>query len=64
MAGPVRDAVELEAAEAMRDNPKEIADQLVEEHGLEVAIATVTEGNRRFLFFPFGTKHIAGIFGN
>jgi len=35
VAGKVRDAVGLEAAEAMKDDPKEIADHLVEEHGLK-----------------------------
>ena len=38
MAGPVRDAVGLEAAEAMKDDPKEIAEHLIDEHGLDGAI--------------------------
>jgi hypothetical protein len=44
MARRVRDAVGLEAAEAMKDNPNEIADHLVEEHGLEGAVAVVADG--------------------
>jgi hypothetical protein len=34
----------LAAAEAMKDNPKKIAKHLVEEHGLEGAIAAATDG--------------------
>ena len=34
----------LEAAKAMNDDPKEIADHLVEEHGIEGAKLTVRDG--------------------
>ena len=34
----------LEAAEAMKDDPKEIADHLIKEHGLDGAIAAAANG--------------------
>ena len=34
----------LEAAEAMKDDPKEIAEHLIEEHGLEGAKSAVADG--------------------